>query len=104
MTIAEAVEIVKSDSVPSLGQDFIARSILADAYLRLTDATPLTRELIEKELGAGDLRCTAKGYSLSWFEHAIIKYQGEPCARCGPLRLTTLGDLRHIVRMLRRGA
>ncbi len=50
MTIAEAVEIFKNGYHAGVEYDDAA-CVLADAYLRLTDPTPLTVELIEKELG-----------------------------------------------------
>lgn len=99
MTIDEAVEMMKSDSETSIGQDFIARSILANEYLRLTDPTPLTRELIEAELGS----CT--DYENVWsVNQSYVRW----CpvfkrATTHGLSVSTLGHLRQTVAMLRGG-
>lgn len=77
---------------------------VAAAYLHLTDPTPLTRELIEAELGKP---CEAKsdGVAVAWSGHSL--YLGVDGSFCLNYRRiankTTLGQLRQLVAILRGG-
>lgn len=82
-----------------------AKNILVAEYLRLTDPTPLTRELIEKELGKPD-HVFAPSKSVEWTigRHGVRWYYNRLLLDRLDLKfITTLGDLRQIVRMLRGG-
>jgi len=96
MTIEEAVEIFKTGHAGALFDD--ACHVLADAYVRLTDPTPLTVEVIGRELGP------INKSSQSWLVagHAIVWASNFKLATVRGGWLHTIGDLRQIVAMLRR--
>lgn len=106
MTIEEAVEIYrKQPHQKSISESIQASAKLADQYIRLTDPTPLTRELIEKELGKPD-HVFAPSKSVEWTigRHGVRWYYNRLLLDRLDLKfITTLGDLRQIVRMLRGG-
>jgi hypothetical protein len=98
MTIDEAVEIRRNWQHYPADRVNTADHVIVQDYFWLTDPTPLTRELIEKELGKPDKygrwrvgECCL-GWNTSW-KHA----------RCNGMTFTTLGRLRQIVAMLRNG-
>ena len=95
MTIEEAVEIFKTGHAGALFDD--ACHVLADAYVRLTDPTPLTVEVIERELGPADKLGQWKvgDQYIGW--NTPFR-----CANVNGFTFTTLGDLRQIVAMLRK--
>lgn len=101
MNIAEAVEIVRSGGTDCERED--AYATLAYEYLHYFDPTPLTVELIEQELGPA---IRVDGWLHYW------KVNGREFAFDGDAIVVnlytfflhaTLGDLRSIVRMLRKG-
>lgn len=100
MTIDEAVEIeTGQNQIVRKGDDAIAKQVIVDRYLWLTDHTPLTVAVIEKELGEPDQygRWAVGNYVIRW--NSVWRH-----AKCEGFRFTTLGDLRWIVAKLRGGA
>ncbi len=103
MTIAEAVEIFKNGYHAGVEYDDAA-CVLADAYLRLTDPTPLTRELIEAELGEPRERWPR---SCGWrIEGNEVRFTCDNKLFVNGSSfywIKTLGDLRWLVSKLRGG-
>ncbi len=97
MTIAEAVEIARSKTSYKTEWDE-AVSAIVNRYLWLTNPTPLTRELIEAELG----ELEDDGV---WFVGGacIVGFDDAKAVYCKEIKLTTLGDLRWLVSKLRGG-
>lgn len=100
MNIAEAVEIRNAATgTHPVYLRYEAEQTIIDRYLWLTDPTPLTREVIEKELGS----CT--DYENVWsVNQSYIRW----CpvlkrATAHGLSVSTLGQLRQIVSILRGG-
>lgn len=80
-----------------------ARSILAAEYLRLTDPTPITAELVEQELGKPD-RIFIPTKSMEWKigRHGILWYSNRILIDMHDLKIIdTLGDQRQIVGILK---
>lgn len=99
MTIDEAIEIVRNERTVSIETARGAMATLAQAYLDENDPTPLTVELIEREIGASiDID---DHFWITETSHIDWVYFGMYARYCG-IKLTTLGDLRQIVAMLRR--
>lgn len=101
MTIAEAVEIVKNPTeLDPWGYEIgNAVDVIVAEYLRLTDPTPLTVELIEKELGKPQ-------YEWCWKvgrDRIVYSKFADRVDVNGSLVITTLGDLRWIVAKMRGG-
>ncbi len=107
MNIAEAVEIVKNPTgIDPWGyeMDNAVDTIVAE-YLRLTDPTPLTVELIEKELGEPRERWPR---SCGWrIEGNEVRFTCDNKLFVNGSSfywIKTLGDLRWLVSKLRGGA
>lgn len=99
MTIAEAVEIRRNWQQHPADRVNTADHVIVREYLRLTDPTPLTREVIENELGEPLYEwCWKVGRARITYS----KWSGRVDLN-GSLALTTLGDLRWLVAKLRGG-
>ena len=98
MTIEKAVETLRSFQLHDPSDIAEAETVLSAEYLRLTDPTPLTVEVIGRELGP------INKSSQSWLVagHAIVWASNFKLATVRGGWLHTIGDLRQIVAMLRR--
>lgn len=101
MDIKEAEAALRSRPIDDMVTPYSSSAcrVLANEYLRLTDTTPLTVELIEKELGKPDRfgQWKVGDTYIGW--NTMFK-----CANVYGFTFTTLGHLRQIVAMLRGGA
>lgn len=105
MNIAEAVEIRNAATgTHPIYLRYEAEQTIIDRYLWLTDPTPLTRELIEKELGEPVSRHGGRAF---WMVgDRMFSFCGGDIYLMNVVisRPSTLGHLRQVVAMMKGGA
>ncbi len=105
MTIAEAVEIeTGQNQIVRKGHVAIAKQVIVDRYLWLTDPKPLTVAVIEKELGEPVSRHGGRAF---WMVgDRMFSFCGGDIYLMNVVisRPSTLGHLRQVVAMMKGGA